>query len=218
MILPTPHRQDRGWFAGLLFENQAWKFTTLLLGAGFLAMGALVYWDVRRPKEIFVVDSSTGRTYTTGRLTNNHIENMLLYATKTFTNDFLNYDHLYIEQGRLAAFKRMSPALQIKFKENLSAEGAIKDAISNRTKFELDFVTEPSVIFRSHPEYRTFTKVRRIITFPDGKATSTEFNLRISWTMRESTADRPDGLYVTDIELIDPNDKKSLDAILNQIH
>jgi hypothetical protein len=36
--------------------------------------------------------------------------------------------------------------------------------------------------------------------------------------MRESTADRPDGLYVTDIERIDPNDKKTLDALLNQIH
>jgi len=218
MILPNAHRQDRAWFAGLLFENQAWKLCCLILGAGFVAMGALVFWDLKRPKEIYAFDASTGRTYLTGRLTQNHVENMLLYATKTFTSDFLNYDYLSIERARLAAFTRMSPALQLKFRDELSAEGAIKDAIANKTHYELDFVTEPSVIFRSHPNYRTFTKVRRIITFPDGKNLEKEFNLRLTWKMMDSRPDRPDGLYVTDIERIDPNDKKQLDALLNQIH
>jgi len=33
----------------------------------------------------------------------------------------------------------------------------------------------------------------------------------------ESTPDRPDGLYVTDLERISPNDRETLNAILNQI-
>jgi hypothetical protein len=134
MILNPSHRQDRAWFAGLLFENQAWKFCTLILGAVCLAMGALVFWDMKRPKEIYAFDASTGRTYLTGRLNQNHLENMLIYATKTFTADLMNYDYLYIEQARLAAFKRMSPALQNTFKDELSAEGAIKGPLRTRSR------------------------------------------------------------------------------------
>lgn len=217
MIAKTSHRQDRPWFAGILFENQAWKFATLTLGLICFAMVALLYWDMKRPKEIYVFDASSGRTYATGKLNSKHLENMLLYATKTFTTDFLNYDYLFIEKARLAAFTRMSPALRQKFKDELSAEEAIRDAITNKTKFELTFVTEPSVIFRSHPNYRSFCKVRRTIRFPDGRTSEKEFNLRITWKMMDSTPDRPDGLYVTDIELIDPNDTKTLESILNQI-
>lgn len=217
MIAKTPHRQDRPWFAGLLFENQAWKFATLTLGIGFLAMLGVHFMDLKRPKEIYVFDASTGRTYATGKLSQNHLENMLVYATKTFTADFLNYDYLNIEKARLAAYTRMSPALRQKFRNELSAEGAIKDAITNKTAFELTFITEPSVIFRSHPNYRTYCKVRRMIRFPDGRSSDNEFNLRLTLKMMESTPDRPDGLFVTDVERINPTDKKTLDAILNQI-
>ncbi len=217
MILQDSKRQDRAWFAGLLFENQAWKFATLMLGIVSLAMVAVLYWDFKRPKEIYVMDSNTGRTYLTGKLTPNHLENMLLYTTKTFINDFLNYDYLYIERARLAAYDRMSPALRQKFRAELSAEEPIKDAISNKTKFDLNFITEPSVIARSHPNYRTFCKVKRTINFSDGKTSEQEFNLRLTLKMMESTPTRPDGLYITDIERIDSNDKKTLDALLNQI-
>ena len=217
MIRETAYRQDRSWMAGLLFENQAWKFACLMLGIGFMAMMALLYWDMKRPKAIYAFDGSTGRTYLMGKLTQNHLENMLMYATKTFISDFLDYDYLYIERARLAAYNRMSPALRVKFRDELSAEGAIKDAISNKTKFELSFITEPSVIARSHPNYRTFCRVKRVIKFPDGRTSEKEFNLRVTLKMMDSSPDRPDGLYVTEVERIDPNDKKTLDAMLNQI-
>ncbi len=217
MISKERYRTDLPWFAGLLKENQAYKLALAVFLISNLCLVGMLFWEIKKGKEVYAFDSSSGRTYVTGRITPKHFENMVLYATKTFTTDFLNYDYLYLEQARLSAFRRLSPALRQKFKEQLSAEDPIKEAISGKTKYELSFLTEPALIARAHPNYRTFCKVKRTIHFADGKNSESEHNLRITWKMLESTPDRPDGLYVTDIERISPNDKETLNAILNQI-
>jgi hypothetical protein len=211
------HRTDLPWFAGLLKENQAYKWALLVFTLSNLALAGMLWMELRKEKEIYAFDSGTGRTYATGRITARHVDNMVLNAAGQFVSDFLNYDHLLIEQARLAAFRRLSPALRQKFKDQLSAEEPIKDAISGKAKYELEFLNEPALIVRAHPNYRTFCKVNRIIRFADGRTSESEHNLRISWKMLESTPDRPDGLYVTDIERISADEKETLNAILNQI-
>lgn len=211
------HRSDLPWFAGLLKENQAYKMALLVFLLSNLALCGILFRELRKGKEVYAFDSSTGRTYVTGRIGQRHVDNMVLYATKTFSTDFLNYDYLTIEQARVSAFRRLSPALRQKFKDELSAEDPIKEAISGKAHYELSFQTEPALISRAHPNYRVFTKVKRIIRFSDGRTSESEHNLRITWKMMESTSDRPDGLYVTDLERISPNDKETLNAILNQI-
>lgn len=217
MITGERHRMDLPWFAGLLKENQAYKMALVVFCLSNLALAGLLYWQLQKEKEVYAFDSSTGRTYQVGRLTPKHVDNMVLFATRTFATDFLNYDHLYIEQARLSAFRRLSPALRQKFKEELSAEEPIKDAISGKSRYELAFVTEPALITRSHPNYRAFCKVKRTIRYADGKVSDSEHNLRITWKMMESTPDRPDGLYVTNIERISADDRETLNSILNQI-
>jgi hypothetical protein len=217
MIFGTRHRSDLPWFAGLLKENQAYKMALLVFLISNLALCALLFREMKRGKEIYAFDSSTGRTYQTGKISQRHVDNMVLFATKTFSSDFLNYDYLTIEQARLASFRRLSPPLQQKFKDELSSEEPIKEAIAGKARYELQFLTEPALIARAHPNYRVFTKVKRIIRFADGRTSESEHNLRITWKMMESTPDRPDGLYVTDLERISPNDKETLNAILNQI-
>lgn len=217
MIFGKNHRSDLPWFAGLLRENQAYKMALMVFLVSNLALCGILYKELRKGKEIYAFDSSTGRTYATGRIGQRQVDNMVLYATRTFAADFLNYDHLTIEQARLAAFRRLSPPLRQKFKDELSAEDPIKEAISGKARYELVFQTEPALIARAHPNYRVFTKVKRIIRFADGKTSESEHNLRITWKMMESTPDRPDGLYVTDLERISPNDRETLNAILNQI-
>jgi hypothetical protein len=194
------YRMDLPWFAGILKENQAYKIALVVFCLSNLALAGLLYWQLHKEKEVYAFDSSSGRTYAVGRLTPRHVDNMVLYATKTFASDFLNYDHLFIEQARLTAFRRLSPALQQKFKDELSAEEPIKDAIAGKCRYELQFVTEPALIARSHPNYRTFCKVKRTIRYLDGKVSDSEHNLRITWKMMESMPDRPDGLFVTNIE------------------
>jgi hypothetical protein len=217
MIGQERHRLDLPWFAGILKENQAYKIALVVFCLSNLALAGMLYWQLQKSKEVYAFDSSSGRTYAVGRLTPRHVDNMVLYATKTFTADFLNYDHLYIEQARLAAFRRLSPALQQKFKEELSAEEPIKDAIAGKCRYDMVFVTEPALIARSHPNYRAFCKVKRTIRYADGKVSDSEHNLRITWKMMESTPDRPDGLFVTNIERISADDKETLNSILNQI-
>jgi len=211
------HRSDLPWFAGLLKENHVYKMALLVFFISNMVLLGILFWEMRKGQEVYAFDSSSGRTYATGKITQKQVDNMVLYATKTFATDFLNYDHLYIEQARLAAFRRLSPALRQKFKEELSSEEPIKDAISGKTHYDLFFDTEPALITRTHPNYRVFCKVRRVIRFSDGKTSESEHNLRITWKMMESTPDRPDGLFVTDLERISPNDKETLNSILNQI-
>jgi hypothetical protein len=211
------HRSDLPWFAGLLKENQAYKMALLVFLLSNMALCGILFYELRKGKEVYAFDSSTGRTYATGRISQRHVDNMVLFATRTFSTDFLNYDYLTIEQARLSAFRRFSPALRQKFKDELSAEDPIKTAIAGKTRYELVFLTEPALIMRAHPNYRVFTKVKRVIHFSDGKASESEHNLRLTWKMLESTPDRPDGLYLTDVERISPDDKETLNAILNQI-
>ena len=59
--------------------------------------------------------------------------------------------------------------------------------------------------------------MKRTIRYADGKTSDSEHNLRITWKMIESTPDRPDGLFVTNIERISADDKETLNSILNQI-
>lgn len=217
MNLTKNHRTDLPWFAGLLKENQAYKMALLVFLISNLALIGFLFWQMQKGKEIYAFDASTGRTYVTGKINQRHVDNMVLYATKTFVSDFLNFDYLYIEQARLAAFHRLSPALRQKFKDELSAEDPIKEAIAGKAHYDLSFEIEPALITRSHPNYRVFCKVKRQIHFADGKASETEHNLRLTWKMVESTPDRPDGLYLTDLERISPEDKETLNAILNQI-
>ena len=211
------HRTDLPWFAGLLKENQAYKMALLVFLISNLSLAGILFWQMKKGKEIYAFDSSTGRTYITGQIGQRHVDNMVLFATKTFVSDFLNYDGLTIEQARLAAFRRLSPALRQKFKEEISAEAPIKDAISGKAHYTLTFEIEPALITRAHPNYRVFCKVKRLIRFESGKISETEHDLRLTWKMMESTPDRPDGLYLTDLERISPEDKETLNAILNQI-
>lgn len=217
MTFGERHRTDLPWFAGLLKENRAYKTALLVFFISNLALLGTLFWELKKGQDVYAFDSFTGRTYATGKITQRHVENMVLYATRTFVTDFLNYDYLYIEQARLSAFRRLSPALRQKFKDELSAEDPIKGAISGKTHYDLTFETEPALITRSHPNYRVYCKVRRVIHFVDGKTSESEHNLRITWKMLESTPDRPDGLFVTEMERISPNDKETLNAILNQI-
>lgn len=217
MIFGKTHRTDLPWFAGILKENQAYKMALLVFLISNLSLCGILFWELRKGKEVYAFDASSGRTYMTGRITERHVDNMVLYATKTFATDFLSYDYLTIEQARLSAFRRLSPALRQKFKDELSSESGIKESISGKSKYELTFVTEPALIQRAHPNYRVFTRVKRLIRFADGKTSESEHNLRITWKMMESTPDRPDGLYVTDLERINPNDTQTLSTILNEI-
>jgi len=217
MTFSERHRSDLPWFAGLLKENRAYKTALLVFFISNLVLLGMVFWEMKKGTEVYAFDSSTGRTYATGKISQRHVDNMVLYATKTFATDFLNYDYLYIEQARLAAFRRLSPPLRQKFKDELSAEDPIKGAIAGKSHYDLFFEVEPALIARSHPNYRVFCKVRRVIRFADGKTSESVHNLRVTWKMLESTPDRPDGLFVTDLERISPDDKETLNAILNQI-
>lgn len=205
------------FFAGLLKENQAYKLALLVFFISNLVLLGLLFYGQKRGKEIYAFDSSTGHTYTTARISSKELDNLVLAATKSFVFDFLNFDYAYIEKARLSAFLRMSPALQQKYKDELSAEEPIKEAIAGHARFDLVFLTEPALIVSAHPNYKTFCKVKRVIRFENGKELSSEHNLRITWKMTESTPKRPDGLFVTDVERISADDKETLNSILNQI-
>ncbi len=214
MTMQAPRRDDVAWYNSLLKENLFYKFTLAVLFLVILVLAGVSFILFNRKVPVYAFDSSTGRTYATQRITKEMWDNLLIAATRDFISDFLNYDYLYIERARTRAFARMSPVAQKKFKESLSNSQTILSVVKNHTSASIKFLQNPAVILRAGSEYRTFCMIEITIRNMDGTQNVKSSNWKISWLAMPSTPDRPDGLWVSDMEAVGDVE---LNEILNQI-
>ncbi|HLP40305.1 MAG TPA: VirB8/TrbF family protein [Fibrobacteria bacterium] len=214
MIAKAPKRNDEVWYASLLRENQFYKYVLAVLFLVILVLAGTAFLLFNKKQPIYVFDSSTGRTYATQRITGAMWDNLLIAASRDFISDFLSYDHLYIERARARAYGRMTPVAQKKYKETFANPQLLMNVVKAHKTSSVRFIQEPRVILRAGQEFRTFLMVEVTVNNPDGTQSTQASNWKISWLALGSTPDRPDGLWVSDLE---PVGTKELNDILNQI-
>ena len=209
-------RRDEVWFSRMLSYNNALKFSLVVCLVLIMLLMAFVYGLWRKGREVYVFDSTTGRTYgVRARLGQGEIDLQMQVRSEAFITDFLNHDHTSIEKARFEAYSRMSPRLRARYGKDLGNPETIKKAIAEKTVSDLTFETPTRIIERAHPSYRTFIHVKRKVTSASGRFFEDEFYYTLDLLKRNPTREFPDGIFVTGVREI--GDEKTLSEILNQI-
>lgn len=207
-------RTDEAWYASVLRENHLSKFTITVLGILCLILGGACFVLFNRPHPMYAFDSSTGKTYATQRISSDMWDNLLIAASRDFMSDFLNYDHSYIEHARARAYKRMTPMAQRRFKDVVADPQAIMTVVRGHQTSAIRFIQDPRVILRAGSEFRTFCITEVSIQNRDGATSNKQANWKLTWVKNQSTPDRPDGLWLANVE---PVGTSELNEILNSI-
>lgn len=212
--MPKQLRTDEAWYASVLRENFIAKFTIVVFGIVCLFLGGACFVLLNRTQPPYVFDSTTGKTYTTQRISNDMWDNLLIAASRDFMSDFLNYDHSYIEHARSRAFGRLTPLAQKRLKDIIANPQTILAVVRGHQTSTIRFIQPPRVILRAGTEFRTFCITEVTIVNDAGVETKKQANWKLSWFRHQSTPDRPDGLWLSNVE---PVGADELNDILNTI-
>lgn len=189
------------------------QFAMLFLFLVSLLLIVALIMSFRRPQRIAVIDSSSGKSYSTvtQTYTKDLLEMNLIYYSREFCESFYNANHTEIEGARRVAVANMHPTLvsKMKISNDFYNDSYVKNIKKNLGTCTFDWITVPRITVRNDPRYTVFCQFRRIIKL-NGNLYESKHNVIIHW-IRYKNIDpmkKPSPVFVLDFADSDINSEE----------
>jgi hypothetical protein len=167
----------------------------------------------KRPQNIAVIDTSSGRSYgtVTQSYTNDLMKMNLIYYSKEFCESYYNSNHTEIEAARRVAVSHMHPTLVQKMgiKDDFFDNAYVKNVKQQLATSTFDWLAPPHVTVTNDPRYTVFCQFRRLTHIGD-KNYESKHNVIINWIRYENIdpMKKASPIYVLDFTDGDLNSKE----------
>jgi hypothetical protein len=157
----------------------------------------------KRPQNIAVIDSTTGKSYgtVTQQYTADLMKMNLIYYSKEFCEAYYNSNHTEIEAARKLAVSHMHPTLVQKMgiTEEFFNNSYVKNVKQNLATATYDWVTPPRVTVVNDPRYTVFCQFKRTVNMGD-RIYESKHNVVINWIRYENIdpMKKPSPIFVLD--------------------
>ncbi len=209
--IDKPIRSDHEFTASLTKSIIIWRlvsvlFTVIIVGSFIVTLNAL-----KRPRLITVIDSSSGKTYTSmseSRMSKTIVERQLIYYSKVFCESFLSENYVTVINDRKEAIDLMHPELEVQLPEDFAKRKGVAEIISSKSSTTFDWTIKPVVSSAADPYYTVFCQFTKRTKKQGYKAFSQKYNIKLDWGRLINNTDpfnRPHDLVLIKFEELDDN-------------
>jgi hypothetical protein len=215
-VTQKPLRPDFHYLTGLTRAINIMRIVATFLFASLVAVSFLLYASMNKAQPIAVVDMSTGQTrmsLASGSVSDQVIEQQLIYYARQFCEDYLTSDFVGIVDARKRAVALMHPDLSAKLPADFLGDAAIAQAQQYKMTTTYDWLIKPSVITKADPRYSVFCQFVRVNHSQGYAPQQTRYNIRLDFGRILKNTDpfnRPHSLVLLNFETLDDNKSKDL--------
>ena len=201
--LDRPERADMHHLARQTRTIYLSQLGLLLMFAVCVLLCLALMVSFKKPQNIAVIDSSTGKSYgtVTQQYTADLMKMNLIYYSKEFCEAYYNSNHTEIEAARKLAVSHMHPTLVQKMgiTEEFFNNGYVKNVKQSLATSTYDWVTPPRVTVANDPRYTVFCQFKRTVNMGE-KIYESKHNVIINWIRYENIdpMKKPSPIFVLD--------------------
>lgn len=218
-----PERSDSVFISDVLKAAFNARIGLVVVSIVTILLMVVIFILASRPQRVVVIDASSGRTYAAlnkSGLAQDIIDRQLTYYSIQACEDYLNFDHMTIQQARQTIFDIAHPKFKESLPQNwLTNDPELRRCIDDRYSSYFDWEIIPRVTMRNDPYYSTFCVFTRIVKVNDVTKEVKKYNVKVDWGRLENNADyskRPHSLVLLRISVLNQGSNEYNDQI-NQI-
>lgn len=212
--VPThkPIRPDREYTIGLTRAVFIMRFAVVAMFIICLILAGITIVNVNKPRLVTVIDMESGKSITTTstNISDQVIEQQLIYYSRIFCESYLCQDHVVISDARHTAVGLMHPDLARKLPKDWLANDEVKNCQDNQETSYFDWPLKPVVTYKSDPRYSVFCQFTREVRREGYEPIKTRYNIRLDWGRLVKNTDpfnRPHSLVLLNFEQLQNESK-----------